>query len=221
MKVCTDACLFGAWVADKLEKKIFSAKKIFDIGCGTGLLSLMIAQKTETIIDAIEIDLDAFLQATKNVADSPYKNQVNIFHGPIEQFFIHEKYDFIICNPPFYENQLKSNNNAKNMAMHGTTLSFSALALALKNNLSDIGNAAILMPHARVTDFKKELTNNQLFINEQLHIAHAPNKKYFRSVLVISTQKKNFLEKDISIKTNSGLYSEDFTKLLADYYLNF
>jgi tRNA1Val (adenine37-N6)-methyltransferase len=221
MKVCTDACLFGAWIAEKLEKKKFTAKKIFDIGCGTGLLSLMLAQKTDAFIDAIEIDSNAFLQAQKNITDSPFKNKVNIFHGSIEAFFANEKYDLIICNPPFYENQLKSNDDAKNMAMHATTLTFSALATVLKNNLSDIGNAAILIPHTRVADFEKELANNQLFINEQLHFSHSPNKKYFRTVLVISSQKNNFPEEEISIKTNTGLYSKEFISLLKDYYLHF
>jgi tRNA1Val (adenine37-N6)-methyltransferase len=221
MKVCTDACLFGAWVADKLEKKEFLPKKIFDIGCGTGLLSLMLAQKTGAIIDAIEIDADAFLQATENVADSPFKDQVNIFHGPIEQFFAHEKYDFIICNPPFYENQLKSGDDAKNVAMHATSLSFMELADAIKNNLSEYGTAAILIPYHSVTDFVKYLSKVSLYIYEQLNISHAPNKKLFRSILLISSQKKVHAVGTISIKTNIDTYSGEFTHLLKDYYLIF
>ena len=70
-----------------------TVKNILDIGAGTGLLSLMLAQNINASIDAIEIDADAFLQATENVADSTFKNQINIFHGPIDQFFAHEKYD--------------------------------------------------------------------------------------------------------------------------------
>jgi tRNA1Val (adenine37-N6)-methyltransferase len=155
MKVCTDACLFGAWVADKLNKKEINPKKIFDIGCGTGLLSLMLAQKTSVNIDAIEIDAEAFLQATENVAISPWKDRVNIFHGPLNQFAVHEKYDFIICNPPFYENQLKSDNEGRNAAMHSTTLSFLELTNAIKNNLSNTGQAAVLIPFTRVADFEK------------------------------------------------------------------
>ena len=178
------------------------------------------AQKTDTIIDAIEIDADAFLQATENVADSPFKNQVNIFHGPIEQFFAHEKYDFIICNPPFYENQLKSSDDAINVAMHSTSLSFTELTNVIKNNLSAKGIAAVLMPHNRVNDFKQDLSNVQLFINEQLDVSHAPNKKIFRSCLLISDSEQKVLEKSISIKTNTNQYSTEFVELLKDYYLN-
>jgi tRNA1Val (adenine37-N6)-methyltransferase len=220
MKVCTDACLFGAWIADKLEKKEFLPKKIFDIGCGTGLLSLMLAQKTDAIIDAIEIDADAFLQATENVADSPFKNQVNIFHGPIDQFFAHEKYDFIICNPPFYENQLKSIDDAKNVAMHSTSLSFSELANAVKNNLSEIGSAAILIPYNSVQVLSEKLSAVNLYIIEQLDISHAPNHTLFRSILIISSQKNNCIKAEISIKNDKGNYSSFFSMLLKDYYLN-
>jgi tRNA1Val (adenine37-N6)-methyltransferase len=220
MKVCTDACLFGAWVADKLEKKEFLPKKIFDIGCGTGLLSLMLAQKTDAIIDAIEIDADAFLQTTENVEISPFKNQINIFHGPIDQFFAHEKYDFIICNPPFYENQLKSNDDAKNVAMHATSLTFIQLANAIKNNLTDTGNAAVLIPYNSVPIFSEQLWAINLYINEQMDVAHSPNHSLFRSVLIVSPQKKNYLKKEISIKDNQGNYSSTFSILLNDYYLN-
>jgi tRNA1Val (adenine37-N6)-methyltransferase len=220
MKVCTDACLFGAWVADKLEKKEFLPKKIFDIGCGTGLLSLMLAQKTEAIIDAIEIDADAFLQATENVADSPFKNRINIFHGPVDQFFAHEKYDFIICNPPFYENQLKSNHDAKNVAMHSTSLSFSELATAIKNNLSDSGTAAVLIPYNSIQILSEKLSTVNLHINQQLDISHSPNHTLFRSILIISSQKKNCIKKEISIKDEKGNYSFPFLMLLKDYYLN-
>jgi tRNA1Val (adenine37-N6)-methyltransferase len=221
MKVCTDACLFGAWVADKLEKKEIVTKKIFDIGCGTGLLSLMLAQKTYAKIDAIEIDADAFLQATENIENSPMKNKINIFHGPIHQFFAHEKYDFIICNPPFYENQLKSDDESKNAAMHSTTLTFTELANALRNSLAANGIAAVLIPHNRVNDFKEALSNVQLFIKEQLNVSHAPNKKTFRSCLLISGNADIIVEKSISIKNNINEYSTEFIELLKDYYLNF
>ncbi len=221
MKVCTDACLFGAWVADKLDKKEINPKKIFDIGCGTGLLSLMLAQKTSVNIDAIEIDADAFLQATENVAISPWKDSINIFHGPVTQFFAHEKYDFIICNPPFYENQLKSDNQSKNAAMHSTTLSFAELACVIKNNLSTTGYAAVLTPFNRVIDFEQNTLQQNLFIKEQLNFSHTPNQTPFRSILLLSNNQAHITTTNISIKDNTEAYSKAFTALLKDYYLHF
>jgi tRNA1Val (adenine37-N6)-methyltransferase len=221
MKVCTDACLFGAWVAEKLEKKENLPKKIFDIGCGTGLLSLMLAQKTDAVIDAIEIDADAFLQATENVEASPYKSQINIFHGPVNQFSGHFKYDFIICNPPFYENQLKSIDDAKNMAMHSTSLSFTELANAIKNNLSDTGVAAVLIPSSSVALLAEKLSTVQLYVYEQLDVSHSPNHPVFRSNLLISAHQKELKKSSIFIKENNESYSSKFSMLLKDYYLFF
>ena len=135
MKVCTDACLFGAWVANKIELNEINADNILDIGCGTGLLSLMLAQKTKAQIDAVEIDKNAFEQAKENINLTEWKEQINIHHGSIIDFKSNKKYDLIICNPPFYENQLKSVDSARNKAMHATTLSYKDLIFVLKNKI--------------------------------------------------------------------------------------
>jgi tRNA1Val (adenine37-N6)-methyltransferase len=220
MKVCTDACLFGAWIADKFAQKTLAANKIMDIGSGTGLLSLMLAQKTDTLIDGIEIDAEAYLQATENIEASPYKNQIHIFHGPVEMFAAHSKYDFIICNPPFYENQLQSDDKARNVAMHESTLTLTTLCNTLKNNLSDIGNVAILLPYDRVSIFEKILTTNNLFIAEMMHVKHSPTHPFFRTMMLISNNAKDTIENDISIKDVSNTYDGFFISLLKDYYLH-
>ena len=101
MKVCTDACLFGAWVANKLVQNKITAKNILDIGCGTGLLSLMLAQKTNAVIDSVEIDASAFDQAKQNISLSSWKEKIQLYHNSINNFEPLTRYDFIICNPPF------------------------------------------------------------------------------------------------------------------------
>jgi tRNA1Val (adenine37-N6)-methyltransferase len=220
MKVCTDACLFGAWVANKLKQKEITPNKIMDIGCGTGLLSLMLAQNTTVQIDAIEINAAAFLQATENIEASPFKNQVHTFHGPVEQFAAHEKYDFIICNPPFYENQLQSTKADRNAAMHETTLSFDELANALFNILSINGKAAILLPYDRVLAFEKILHAKSFFIEEQLNVQHTSTHPFFRSFLLISNQNTLPRTSTLAIKNSTGDYTAEFCTLLKDYYLN-
>ena len=129
MKVCTDSCLFGAWVAEYLEQEKNSLKTILDIGTGTGLLSLMLAQKTTANIDAVEIEEAASLQASNNFLASPWNNRLQVYHAPIQLFKpIHPKsYVFIICNPPFYENNLKTDNQLKNLALHSEALSLANL----------------------------------------------------------------------------------------------
>src|SRR3954469_11797521 len=107
MKVCTDACLFGAYVADRFQ--ITNSKfHVLDIGAGTGLLSLMLAQKNSTVqIDAVEIDKAASEQAKENFKHSLWRDRLHIHHQPIQEFGMNT-YNLIISNPPFYENDLKS-----------------------------------------------------------------------------------------------------------------
>ena len=164
MKVCTDACLFGAYVANKLEADNFNLNKILDIGAGTGLLSLMLAQKCYEKIDAIELDENAFLQARKNIENSPFRNQIEILNVDILTFSANEKYDLIICNPPFFENQLKSDTAERNAAMHATTLSLLQLVQVIKSNLTLAGKAYLLLPYYAIANFEKNLFENKLFI---------------------------------------------------------
>ena len=124
MKICTDACLFGAWLAAKNDNGL----KMLDIGSGTGLLSLMLAQKTTAAIDAVEIDEAAYTQTVENFAVSPWKDRLQVFHRSIQEYtaaFIREAstpYDLIFSNPPFFENHLKSSDPKRNLALHRETL---------------------------------------------------------------------------------------------------
>ena len=122
MKVCTDSCLFGAWL--HVEENV---KTILDIGCGTGLLSLMLAQKSAAKIDAVEIDASAYLQAKQNIESSIFSNNISIFNEDILQFSAHEKYDFIVCNPPFYENEKVSETHGEKLAKHSLKLTLENL----------------------------------------------------------------------------------------------
>ena len=114
MKVCTDACIFGAWVAEQICKRQLVADTMLDIGAGTGLLSIMLAQKTNAKIDAIEIDEPAFQQAKLNFEQSPWHNRLMIFHSDAIQYFPGKTYDCIVSNPPFFEGDLESIHKNKN-----------------------------------------------------------------------------------------------------------
>ena len=220
MKVCTDACLFGAWVAKKLEENKIKANNILDIGCGTGLLSLMIAQKSTAQIDAVEIDRDAFEQAEENIRLSMWNERINIHYKSVTNFKSSKKYELIICNPPFYENHLKSNNDQRNQAMHSNTLSYLELAIAVKNNLAENGFAAILLPYFSIKKFEEILLTQQLFINEKLIVCHSPIHSFFRCMLLISESENKFSENLLLIKNIDKEYSKEFIELIKDYYLN-
>lgn len=220
MKVCTDACLLGAWVADKLQSKKILTENILDIGCGTGLLSLMLAQKTEAIIDAVEINEIAYLQAKENVELSKWKEQINLFNENIIEYKAQKKYELIICNPPFFENQLKSDDVHRNVAMHATQLSFNTLATCVKNNLKLNGVAAFLLPHNIVNEYSSIFKNENLHVIEQLDISHSPTHPFFRSILLFSFTENNNILYSMAIKEKGNEYSLEFKKLLADYYLH-
>ena len=219
MKVCTDACLFGAWAADMISSGKIAPKNILDIGSGTGLLSLMLAQISSAEIDGVEIDDRAFHQSTENAAASSRLKNIRIYHCPITEFVTETKYDLVICNPPFYEDQLRSGNDQRNLAMHSTALSFIELADAIKTHLTQTGSAVVLLPYDRVNPFEKELNDKGLFITEKAHIAHSPAHPFFRSFLLISFIQQPVLESNILIKDSTDGYSEEFCRLLKDYYL--
>ena len=133
MKVTTDACLFGAWVAEEINNEELKINNCLDIGAGTGLLSLMIAQKNqETGITGVEIDEDAGKQAKENINASPWKARIDILEGDVKNHDFPEKFDLIISNPPFYENEIRSATDSKNVAHHSENLSLKEL-LAIRN----------------------------------------------------------------------------------------
>ena len=221
MKVCTDACLFGAWVANKIETEKIIPNSILDIGSGTGLLSLMLAQKINTKIDAVELDKAAYLQSKENIDTANFKNNISLHYADIISFNPKGKYDCIIINPPFFENQLKSTNKERNAAMHATTLSFEELVAAIKNNLTENGIAFLLLPFYAVNDFEKILHNQNLFITEQVNVKHTDKHSFFRAMLQVGFTNSSSTTSSISIKALDGNYSNSFLALLNDYYLNF
>jgi tRNA1Val (adenine37-N6)-methyltransferase len=219
MKVCTDSCLFGAWMADKIENKTIEPRTILDIGSGTGLLSLMISQKSKSQIDAVEIDENSFLQTVENFKASPWSKQLQAFHADIKSWRGALKYDLIISNPPFFENDLKSPDQKKNLAKHYDGLTFKELLQSIKNNLSGEGNFAVLIPFHR-TDYLKSIAGeNNFYLKEELLVKQTPGHSYFRSILFFGTKPGTSISQELIIKDVKGIYSSRFDFFLKDYYL--
>ncbi len=218
MKVCTDACLFGAWVTTKAPLTNF--KNILDIGTGTGLLSLMIAQHSTAKIDGVEIDELAAKQAEENFASSPWKDQLRVYTSSIIDFVeSHEKtYDLIISNPPFFENQLKSNDEQRNLAMHSANLTLTELADCIVKLLKDEGSAAILLPWNRSAEWKKIAQHYGLFITYETAVKQTKDHAYFRTMILMKKSATSPIFNEINIKEQLQ-YSKEFTELLAPFYL--
>jgi tRNA1Val (adenine37-N6)-methyltransferase len=220
MKVGTDACILGAWVADKIFNGQISASSILDVGAGTGLLSLMLAQKSTAEIEAIEIDESACDQAISNFKQSPWSERLRAFHGDILNFNASVKYDLIISNPPFFQNNLLSPELGKNMAKHDASLNLSELLSAIKKLINSSGSFAVLLPYHRINYFEKLANENYFFLKEKLLIKPTLKHGYFRGVLLFNQTKNHTSEKELIIKKENGNYSEDFIQLMRDYYLN-
>ena len=222
MKVTTDGCLFGS-----LSPTLSGGEgviSVLDIGTGTGLLSLMFAQaKKNAFIDAIEFDKDSFEQASENIAASPWADRIKIFHADARDFVFPNKYDVIISNPPFYENELKSGNSKKNLAHHNDGLLLPELLTIIKKNLKPDGTFFLLLPFKRNEEIKKMLTESDLAIQQLTFVRQSTRHNFFRVMLEGKLKYGEAVETmidEIAIKDGNGEYTSDFILLLKDYYLH-
>ena len=219
MKVCTDACLFGSIIAGT---NVTTDKPHYclDIGTGTGLLSLMYAQQNNTaLIDAIETDAAAAKQAADNFAASPWQERLNIIPADATQYVFRKKYDFIFSNPPFFENDLKSDDTKRNIALHSAELSLDALLCIVKTNLSSEGKFAVLLPWRRTAYVEALCLQAGFYVNEKYLVKQTPDHTYFRSIIILSSAEINTTTKEIIIQMQPGQYSPEFAALLKNYYL--
>ena len=220
MKVCTDACVLGAWVGME------DAKNMLDIGTGTGLLSLMAAQRNEEVlVDAVELDPDAFDQATSNVFATPFRDRIAIHHSAIQDFRPLYRYDCIITNPPFFQSDLRSPSEKKNAAHHAETLSFDELLDAMSRLITPNGKAHVLLPVEEAAIFLNKAENKGWFLVNDLMLKHDPEKKPFRRILTIQYSRNEVNElfhSELTIYNAGGkVYSDKFRQLLQPFYLIF
>lgn len=218
MKVCTDSCLFGAWSADYLGKNK-SIKRILDMGAGTGLLSLMLAQQCDANIDAVEIDEASANETKQNFLLSPWQERLHCYKERIQDFQAAERYDFIISNPPFYENDLLGKNKSRNVAHHNKGLSLRELMIAIKRLLNDEGSFAVLLPYHRTEEVVKMANAEEFFVQKQTLVKQTPEYNWFRSMNLFSAEKHSFTPTEICIKNTSNYYTNEAISLLKEYYL--
>ena len=233
MKVCTDACLFGAWAAS--DPQVMNAHKILDIGAGTGLLSLLLAQaNNNATITAVEIEPAAATEAGSNFKLSPWADQLNLVHDDIQNFGNHANtvYDVIITNPPFYEGDLKSPDENKNTAAHSTALPWNILIENATKLLTDGGSFFVLIPTLRAYTMQKLCHNHGLQLVEEVLVHNTAKTLPIRAMQKFI--KKNEAQMDaektnditqvkrtkIYIKDADNNYSPEFNDLLKDYYLH-
>jgi tRNA1Val (adenine37-N6)-methyltransferase len=229
MKVTTDSCFFGAWIAreiknarlnDTVGQEKLKIKNVLDIGTGTGLLSLMILQENELVIDAVEIDKEASQQAMENIEASPWKNQIHIFNEDIISFQPAGKYDCIVSNPPFYENELASGKLKKNIAHHSEQLTLSQVLTIIKTHLKEDGIFFLMYPFKRKPEVEQLFWQNEFYIADSVILKQSSKHSPFR--IIVKATNKNINSENstsIAIWDEHQQYTEQFIDSLKDYYL--
>lgn len=215
MKVGTDGVLLGAWVHPS------GAKRILDIGTGTGLIALMMAQQSNADIDAIEIDQSAFMQASQNFNESPWADRLHSIFGPVQSFAnsTANKYDLIVSNPPYFMGAHPAPVEARNVARHmDEHLSIEELADAVQNLLSDEGRFCIILPYLEGSRFKSYALEHGLAPSRITKVITKTGKTEKRVLMEFSKIKKEPHEDEIILQDESGNYTTEYRKLTTDFY---
>ncbi|HEX2934442.1 MAG TPA: methyltransferase [Bacteroidales bacterium] len=217
MKVGTDGVLLGSWV------DISKASAILDIGTGTGLVAIMLAQRTDAAIDAIDIDQGACIQATENIIHSPWKGKIAVHHSSLQLYAdkAQKTYDLIVTNPPYFENSLKTPDEQRNFARHNDSLSITDILRGVDKLLSSQGRFVIILPYIEAQLLIVEAAMHHLYCNKKLVIKTLPTKKPSRITMEFNRTREKLVEDVLSIYDSESMYTEDYKNLTKDYYLNF
>ena len=225
MKVGTDGVLLGA-LAPIFTSTNECVRSVLDIGTGTGLVAIMLAQRTggNAQISAVEIDADAAEQARENASESPWK--IEVYNRSIQEFASEntQKFDLIVSNPPFFVNSLKAPEKSRNTARHTDTLSFEDLALSAEKLLSENGRFTVIIPTPSENDFIKIANAQNLSPETIVRVIPKVGKEAKRSVITffksVLNNECNTKVTELVIETeNRHCYSDDFKRLTADFYL--
>ena len=217
MKVGTDAVLLGAWAS--INHKPLS---ILDIGAGTGILSLMLAQRSDAeIIDAIEIDDNTYEQCVENFESSIWGDRLFCYHASLIEFVeeIEDTYDLIICNPPFYSEDYKTKNKQRDLARFADAMPFKNLIESVSKLLHKNGVFSIIIPYSEHDNFIALASNFKLYANKILHVKGNPDSKIKRSLIEFSFKPSTIKKENLVIETTRHNYTDDYIALTKDFYI--
>ena len=217
MKVGTDAVLLGAWSAlDHMPNTIL------DIGSGTGILALIMAQRsTAELIDALEIDADAYEQCVYNFETSDWGDRLFCYHASLDEFVgeIEDTYDLIISNPPFYTDHFKSRNEARNKARFEDALPFEELLTSVSKLLSVTGQLNVIIPFSEEINFISLAKNVDLYPIRILRVRGLEESPVKRSLISFTFQENKIEVSELTIEITRHHYTHDYINLTKDFYL--
>jgi tRNA1Val (adenine37-N6)-methyltransferase len=216
-KVGTDGTLLGAWA------NVENAQTLLDIGTGSGLIALMLAQRTSDAarIDAVELSLSDYSQACENVRRSPWHNKIAMHQGSVQQFKTDTRYDCIVSNPPYFNKSFKPPVESRVTPRHTETLSFQELIASSKRLLSEKGKLNVILPHAEGLHFIELAIAHSLFVSRQVAFYTRAEKPMERWLLEFSVINPSFIERgDVLLYERDNAWSAGYKNLTRDFYLN-
>ncbi|WP_395051121.1 tRNA1(Val) (adenine(37)-N6)-methyltransferase [Flavobacterium sp.] len=227
MKIGTDGVLLGAWTP--IENNPYS---ILDIGTGTGIIALMLAQRSSANqIDALEIDENAYEQATDNFENSPWNDRLFCFHAALDEFVeepeddpseseLAQQYDLIVSNPPFYTEDYKSENEQRDLARFQDAMPFDDLIEAAALLLSENGIFSVIIPFKEESTFLALAKEQELFPIKITRVKGTPTTETKRSLLAFSrNQNQGFPIDELIIETSRHIYTPEYIELTKNFYL--
>ena len=212
MKVGTDGVLLGAWTN-------IIGERVLDIGTGTGLIALMIAQRSLNSISSIEINSDAYLQAKENFTRSEWSDRLEVSHTSLQEFKPKFKFDTIVSNPPFFNNSQKTPNKNRNLARHTDSLSFDDLLEFTSENLSELGIASFIIPFDSEKDFLQIAEDKSLHPSRICRVRGKEDTPIKRSLIELKFQKNECVNTSLIIEISRHVYTQDYINLTKDFYL--
>lgn len=219
MKVGTDAMLLGSWVDTTY------CNRMLDVGTGSGVIAMMLAQRCTGQIDAIELDQDSARQAAENFKHAPWKKNLYIYHGDFNEYVKQTAniYDGIVCNPPFFFNSLKSEKYRNNLARHQNTLSFSQLVSGARKLLKSHGKFSVIIPFMALDGFSDLILYNEMYISRQTLVFPKPNSEPVRCLLearffVADEKTKNRKNDTLILRNPMNKYTTQYLQLTEVYH---
>ena len=216
MKVGTDGVLLGSWAT------VSDCSRILDVGTGTGLIALMLAQRSNAIIEAIDIDEAACNQAKENIEASAFKDQIKVSCTSIQNYAVatDQRYDLIVSNPPYFLNSLKGPDNQRNKARHNDTLPLIQLLNGSRQLLTPNGKVSLILPASQQDELNELLPSTLLFTTRETLILPTPQSAPKRILVELSANQAETCEKtQLIIEEGRHQYTNDYKDLTRDYYL--
>lgn len=216
MKVGTDGILLGAWAP------VNGVRRVLDVGCGTGLLSLMIAQRQpEACIDALDIDDGAAVQARKNISETQFCERINVIKGDVLGDLELSVYDLVVCNPPFFQDSLKCPDVSRTLARHNDTMPFDQLCRKVAGMLTEKGIFCVVIPADMYEYFVEMAAASSLYLLHCTRVCTKVGKPAKRVLLCFGLESGIEPVTDVlDMMDAEGCYTSEYRSLTEDFYLN-